>query len=183
MDGFQSFMTKAAELYLAAPQFFNWLAPVLLALFGGSVWLAYWLGSKFSKAENDGLKAQLAVLAERLNLVKDQAAISSKEAADTKAQFDIVRRQVANQAPFKDLQSSTAALETTNRKACECQRRGFREPNTDKHRLRQRWQPHVARRQARRIEEALALWGLSGACWFSFRGGHKGSSPLGIRPL
>jgi hypothetical protein len=30
LDAFKDFVTKAAELYLAAPAFFNWAAPLLL---------------------------------------------------------------------------------------------------------------------------------------------------------
>jgi hypothetical protein len=30
MDAFKDFVTKAAELYLAAPAFFNWAVPLLL---------------------------------------------------------------------------------------------------------------------------------------------------------
>jgi hypothetical protein len=35
MEAFKDFLTKAADLYLVAPAFFNWAAPILVAIIGG----------------------------------------------------------------------------------------------------------------------------------------------------
>jgi hypothetical protein len=69
MNAFTNFMTKAAELYLSAPLFFNWAVSIIVVSIGGLIGLAYWLGSKFAKAESDGLKAQIAALDQRFNTI------------------------------------------------------------------------------------------------------------------
>jgi hypothetical protein len=56
MEAFKDFLTKAADLYLAAPAFFNWAAPILVAIIGGMIWLAFWLGGKLSEGEIAELK-------------------------------------------------------------------------------------------------------------------------------
>jgi hypothetical protein len=111
MSDFPNFLTKAAELYLAAPLFFNWAAPIVVAIVGGLIWLAYWLGGKFADSEINGLKAQIAALDQRFNFAKDQVASSTKEATDVRSQLDKLKGQIAVHAPVEQLQNSTALLE------------------------------------------------------------------------
>jgi hypothetical protein len=111
MNAFTNFLTKGAEFYLSAPIFFNWAAPLLLAGIGGIIWFAYWLGGKFADSEINGLKAQIAALDQRFNLAKDQTAISTKEATESKAQLERLKQQIENHAPLESLQNSTSLLE------------------------------------------------------------------------
>jgi len=80
-------MTKVAELYLTAPSFFNWIGPALVVAVGGIIWLAYWLGSKFAKAESDGLKAQIAALDQRFNFAKEQTLVAGREIEGLKVEL------------------------------------------------------------------------------------------------
>lgn len=111
MAAITNFMTKAAEFYLSAPAFFNWAAPLLVVGIGGLVGLAYWLGGKLAEAENNGLKAQIAALDQRFNFAKEQAALSTKEAVDLKAQLEKLKSQIAGRASLLELQNSTAVLD------------------------------------------------------------------------
>src|SRR5882762_6068153 len=111
MNDFASFLSKGAEFYLSAPAFFNWGAPLVVGIVGGLIWLAYWLGGKFAESENTGLKAQIAAIEQRFNLAKEQTVIFTKEIADLGAQLDNLKAKIANHAPLKELQDSTALLE------------------------------------------------------------------------
>ena len=111
MDAFKEFLTKAAELYLAAPAFFNWAAPILVAVFAGIVWFAWWLGGKLSEGEIAELKGKVEVLDQRLNFAKDRADAATKEAAEAKAEFEKLKKEIADQAPRETLQNSADAFE------------------------------------------------------------------------
>jgi hypothetical protein len=112
MNGFTNFLNKAAELYLAAPLFFNWFAAFLVTLVGGLLWLSYWLGGKFSQAEISGLKAQIAALEQRFNLAKEQAAISVQEGEALKKKVDVLHYQIEHKAPILELRNSTAVVDS-----------------------------------------------------------------------
>lgn len=111
MDTFKDFVTKAAELYLAAPAFFNWAAPILVAVFAGIVWFAWWLGGKLSEGEIAELKGKVEVLDQRLAFAKDRADAATKEVTAAKADFEKLRQQISNQAPRETLQNSASVLE------------------------------------------------------------------------
>jgi hypothetical protein len=111
MDDFQNFVTKAAELYSAAPLFFNWAAPIVVAFISGLVWLAYWLGGKFADSEINGLTAQALVLNQHVSFAKDQAEISAKEAAGLKARLETLNEQITRRATPVELQDSTSLIE------------------------------------------------------------------------
>jgi hypothetical protein len=111
MNAFLEFMKKAAELYLAAPVFFNWIGPLVVVAIGGLIWMAYWLGSKFAKAESDGLKAQIAALDQRFNFAKEQTLAAGKEIEDLKIELQKLKDQLAHNATPLELQNSTAMLD------------------------------------------------------------------------
>jgi hypothetical protein len=111
MNAFLNFMTKAAELYLAAPMFFNWIVPTVVVAVGGLIWLAYWLGSKFAKAESDGLKAQIAALDQRFNFAKEQTSVAGREIEGLRAELQKLKEQIAHNATALELQNSTAILD------------------------------------------------------------------------
>jgi hypothetical protein len=108
MGDLQNFLTKAAELYLAAPLFFNWAAPIVVAFISGLVWLAYWLGGKFADSEINGLTAQALVLNQHVSFAKDQAEISAKEATGLK---ETLNEQITRRATPIELQNSTSLIE------------------------------------------------------------------------
>jgi hypothetical protein len=117
MGAFKDFITKAAELYLTAPVFFNWAAPLLLACIGGFIWFAFWLGSKLSESQIEQLKGKAEVLEQRVVFAKDRADAAVKEANDTKAQLktfmqklDSVQK-VDNQASREAVQNAKEALD------------------------------------------------------------------------
>lgn len=66
MNAFQNFMSKAADLYLAAPIFFNWAAGVVFAIACGVIWFAYWLGGKLLEGQVAELKGKVEVLEQRV---------------------------------------------------------------------------------------------------------------------
>ncbi|SDK27662.1 MULTISPECIES: hypothetical protein [Bradyrhizobium] len=113
MDALKDFLTKAADLYLAAPAFFNWAAPIFIAAIGGLIGLAYWLGGKFADSEINGLKAQMAALDQRFSLAKEQTAVSAKEASDLKSQLEKLQHQITNRESTEVLTESSRVL-TTN---------------------------------------------------------------------
>jgi hypothetical protein len=96
MDAFKDFITKATELYLTAPAFFNWAAPLLLACIAGLIWFAFWLGSKLSESQIEQLKGKAEVLEQRVVFAKDRADAAVKEAKDTKAQLNTFMQKVDN---------------------------------------------------------------------------------------
>lgn len=110
MDSFTNFLMKGADFYLSAPIFFNSAAPIAVAAFGGLIYLAYWLGCKFSQAENDGLKAQIAALDQRLNLAKEESAVAVKEADGLKVQVEKLEGQISSKAPTAEIQASAVLL-------------------------------------------------------------------------
>jgi hypothetical protein len=110
MSDFQYFLTKAENLYQAAPQFFNWAGPIIAGAIAGTVWLVYWLGGKFADAEINGLKAQFAALDQRFSLAKEQTVVSTKEATDSKVQLDKLQHEINNRAPTETLQNSSKVL-------------------------------------------------------------------------
>lgn len=110
MNAFNNFMTKAAELYLSAPTFFNWAAPLLLACIGGLIWLAYWLGGKLSEARIEQLKGKVEVLEQRFEFARDKADAASKEAADTKAKFEAFTQKIDSQAPREVILNAREAV-------------------------------------------------------------------------
>ncbi|QND70808.1 hypothetical protein [Tardiphaga robiniae] len=111
MNGFTNFLTKAAEFYLSAPTFFNWAGPVLVAIAGGIIWLAYFLGGKFAESEINGLKAQIAALDQRFSLAKEQTAEAAKEAADLKSSVEKLQVQIKNREPEEVLTRSSKLLD------------------------------------------------------------------------
>jgi len=111
MDAFKDFLSKAADLYLAAPAFFNWAAPLIFAGICAVIWFAWWLGGKLSEGEIAELKGKVEVLDQRLNFAKDRADAATKEATDIKAEFEKLKKEIANQAPREILQNSAAVLE------------------------------------------------------------------------
>ena len=111
MNAFLNFMTKVAELYLTAPSFFNWIGPALVVAVGGIIWLAYWLGSKFAKAESDGLKAQIAALDQRFNFAKEQTLVAGREIEGLKVELTKLKEQLAHNPSVLELQNSTAVLD------------------------------------------------------------------------
>ncbi|MBH5397380.1 hypothetical protein HZZ13_06190 [Bradyrhizobium sp. CNPSo 4010] len=111
MDAFKDFLTKAGELYLAAPAFFNWAAPILVAAFAGIVWFAWWLGGKLSEGEIAELKGKVEVLDQRLNFAKDRADAATKEVAEAKAGFEKLKKEIAGVAPREKLQDSADVFE------------------------------------------------------------------------
>lgn len=112
MDGFTTFLTKGAEFYLSAPTFFNWAGPASAVGIGGVIWLAYWLGGKFADSEINGLRAQALALTQRVNFAKDQAEISTEEAAGLKARLDTLNKQIVRRATPMELQNSTSLIES-----------------------------------------------------------------------
>src|SRR5450432_1431461 len=73
MNAFQNFLEKAAELYLTAPIFFNWLFPSVFFLLCVIFYFAFWLGVKLEDAEKKGLKAQNEAVLAQLKLAEYQA--------------------------------------------------------------------------------------------------------------
>jgi hypothetical protein len=116
MSDFRNFLTKAAELYLAAPLFFNWAAPIIVAIIGGLIGLAYWLGGKFADAEVNGLKAQIGALDQRFSLAQEQTAVAAKEATDLKASVEKLQMQIKERESTEVLVLSSKLLdENVNR--------------------------------------------------------------------
>jgi hypothetical protein len=111
MDALKDFLTKAAELYMAAPAFFNWAAPIIVALIGGLIGVAYWLGGKFSESEVNGLKAQVALIDQRFNFAKEQLDLATTEASSLKTLIERLNRQVKGRAPALEVQNSTSLIE------------------------------------------------------------------------
>lgn len=111
MDNFSAFLSKGAELYLSAPQFFNWVIPAFFAFVAGAIWLAYWLGGKFADAEVKGLKAHIGALDQRFSLAKEQTMVSTQEAVTTKTQLEVLKKQIEESAPREVLQNSRSVLE------------------------------------------------------------------------
>jgi hypothetical protein len=111
MNAFSNFMTKAAELYLAAPAFFIAAVPILITAVAGVVWFAWWLGGKLSEGEIAQLKGKVEVLDQRLSFAKDRADAAAKEATDIKIEFEKLKKEITNQAPREILQNSAAVLE------------------------------------------------------------------------
>lgn len=111
MDAFSDFLIKAAQLYLSAPSFFNWAAPILVAAFAAIVWFAWWLGGKLSDGEIAELKGKVEVLEQRVAFAKERSDAATKEATDIKSDFEKLKQQIANQAPREILQNSASVLE------------------------------------------------------------------------
>ncbi|MET4295934.1 hypothetical protein ABIB06_006860 [Bradyrhizobium sp. LB8.2] len=111
MNSFQTFLIKAADLYLSAPVFFNWVAGIVATGTIAVVWFAYWLGGKLSEGVVAELKGKVEVLEQRFGFAKDRADAAAKEAADTKTDFEKLKQEIANQAPRETLQNSAAVLE------------------------------------------------------------------------
>lgn len=110
MSDFMNFMTKGAEFYLAAPNFFKWVLPVVVAAIGGAIWLAYFLGGKFAAAEINGLKAQSGAQDQRFSLAKEQLALSVKEASELKIELEKLTIQINNHASTDVLKQSSQSL-------------------------------------------------------------------------
>lgn len=104
-------MIKAAELYLAAPDFFKWAVPSLLTLIGLVVWFAFWLGKKLSEGQIEQLKGKVEVLEQRLVFAKDRADTAIDEATETKAKFEAFTRKIDSQAPREVLQNAREAVD------------------------------------------------------------------------
>jgi hypothetical protein len=100
---------KGTDLYLVAPLFFNWAASIVLATISGLIWLAYWLGRGNSAI--NGVWAHIFAVDQRFNLAKEQAALSTKEATNSKIQLEKLRQEIDNRAPTETLQRSTAVLD------------------------------------------------------------------------
>jgi hypothetical protein len=111
MDAFKDFMTKAAELYLTAPAFFNWAAPLLVACIGGLIWFAFWLGRKLSEGQIEQLKGKVEVLEQHVVFAKDRADDAIREATDTKANFETFTQKIDSQAPREILQNAREGLD------------------------------------------------------------------------
>lgn len=111
MNSFQNFLIRAADFYLAAPTFFNWIGGLIVVVICATVWFAYWLGSKLSESSIAELKGKVEVLEQRFIFAKDRADAATKEATDTKADFEKLKQQIASHAPREILQNSASVLE------------------------------------------------------------------------
>jgi hypothetical protein len=89
MNAFQNFLEKSAELYFAAPTFFNWVLPSLFALFCAIVYFAFWLGGKLEDAEKRGLKAQNDAVLAQLTLAEYQATIVRKTIGELQTDLQV----------------------------------------------------------------------------------------------
>lgn len=111
MNAFTNFLTKGAEFYLSASNFFNWGGPILFGLTCVIVYGAYWLGARLEGSSKETLKDRIGTIEERLKFAKDQSDDATRKAQDLKSELADLKKNIDDGVPILTLQNSTAHLD------------------------------------------------------------------------
>jgi len=93
----QEFLTKSAELYATAPNFFVWMAGIVPAGFALAATGGYWLCSQFRSGTIETQAAQIKLLELQLDITKQSATNANAAVADAKREADILRLAPSNE--------------------------------------------------------------------------------------
>jgi hypothetical protein len=113
MSNVELFLTKAQQLYEVAPDLFKWLGGsivVVLGAVGSGIWA---LRGHFAKSEIDGLKAQIGLHDQRVQLAKDQSETAQRETLSLKEQVLALQQQIGSGAKAPELTNATIELGVT----------------------------------------------------------------------